>query len=318
MKNERRRDGAASQTTKLPILKPVIMLANASLIFGSCLLFAVLGPTSAHAQLSAKQARTLITKAGGMSLPSGSVRVQKPVMINASLAEVSADIDLVFRLAQQPSGAWRISEFRTGQDRWEDLELIARAGGRELPSGNCQNRSVAGDLSVKQARCLVAELFAIDLPSDAVRIKSISGLGLPLASQPSAVAETLVRFVIRFAREGRGWRAHEFKTGRRDWIDIDQIAASVAPVKASRARDDMKIIASALEKFRQDRGAFVVSDKHPALIDHLSPKYLGRVIRLDPWSNPYDYAGDRDRFTLRSAGPDGKLKTADDVVLSHP
>lgn len=307
----------------LPILKPVMMLANALLIFGSCLLFTVLVPTTAHAQLSARQARALITKAGGMSLPSGSVRVQQPVMINATLAEVTADIDLVFRLAQQPSGAWRISEFRTGQDRWEELGLIAHAGGRDLPSGNCDNkdqyqRSSAGDLSVKQARCLVAELLAIDLPSDAVRIKSISGLGLPLASLPSAVAETLVRFVIRFAREGKGWRAHEFKTGRRDWIEIDQIAASVAAAKASRARDEMKIIASALERFRQDRGAFVVSDKHPALIDHLSPKYLGRVIRLDPWSNPYDYAGDRDRFTLRSAGPDGKLKTADDVVLSHP
>lgn len=280
-------------------------------------------PVTVRAQLSAKQARTLITKAGGMSLPSGAVHVQKPVMINANLAEATADVDLVFRLAQQPSGGWRVTEFRTGQDRWEELELIARAGGRELPAGNCDNkdqyqRSAASDLNIKQARCLVAELFAIDLPSDAVRIKSISGLGLPLASQSSALAETLVRFGVRFTREGKGWRAHEFKTGTRDWIDIDQIAASVAAVKGSRARDDLKTIASALDKFRQDRGAFVVSDKHPALIDHLSPRYLARVIRLDPWHNPYDYSGDRDRFTLRSAGPDGKVNTPDDIVLSVP
>ena len=291
--------------------------------FFLCLLFMPLVPVTAHAQLSAKQARTLITKAGGMSLPSGSIQVQKPVMISANLAEVTADISLVFRLAQQPSGAWRIIEFRTGQDRWEELELIARAGGSKLPAGNCDNKdpyqpAAVSDLNIKQARCLVAELFAIDLPSDAVRIKSISGLGLPLASQASALAETLVRFGIRFTREGKGWRAHEFKTGMRDWIDIDQVAASVASVKASRARDDMKVIASALDRFRQDRGAFVVSDKHPALIDHLSPRYLTRVIRLDPWHNPYDYIGDRDRFTLRSAGPDGKVNTPDDIVLSVP
>ena len=295
---------------------------SVSLLFLAGLFFmAFVSP--AQAQLSAKQARALITKAGGMSLPSGSVHVQKPVMINPNLAEATADIELIFRLDQQPSSGWRISEVRTGQDRWEDLVVIADAGGRELPAGNCVNkdqfqRSVPGELSVKQARCLVAELFGVALPSDVVRIKSISGLGLPLASQPSALASTLVRFGIRFAKDGGRWRAQEFKTGTREWINIDGIVASLVAAKSSRAREDMKTIASALDRFRQDRGTFVVSDKHPALIDHLSPKYLGRVIRLDPWNNPYDYAGDRDHFTLRSAGPDGKLKTADDLVLSHP
>ena len=78
----------------------------------------------------------------------------------------------------------------------------------------------------------------------------------------------------------------------------------------------MKTLAAALEKFRQERGGFLVSDQHEALIDHLCPRYLAQVIRLDPWENPYHYQGTRDHFSLRSTGPDGKLNTADDVVFT--
>jgi len=54
------------------------------------------------------------------------------------------------------------------------------------------------------------------------------------------------------------------------------------------------------------------------LIDHLSPHYLERVIRLDPWNRPYQYQGERDHFSLRSNGPDGKSGTGDDVLFNGP
>jgi hypothetical protein len=75
------------------------------------------------------------------------------------------------------------------------------------------------------------------------------------------------------------------------------------------------LIGGALEKFRKDRGFFVVSDSHSVAVDYLSPRYLPRVIRLDPWHQPYKYRGERDRFTLRSAGPDGKEDTPDDIQI---
>jgi hypothetical protein len=71
-----------------------------------------------------------------------------------------------------------------------------------------------------------------------------------------------------------------------------------------------------LEKFRAERGFYVASDEQRVLIDHLSPRYLRRVIRVDPWHRLYQYQGERDRFSLRSDGPDGKQNTADDVVIS--
>lgn len=287
------------------------------------LLVILLAPAIARADLSASQAKKLITKTAGMSLPSGSVHVQKPVMIEPDFAEAIVHLDLVFRLNRDPSGAWRVAEVRVGQDRWEQLALIARASGRQLPPSDCEKRNqfqqpVASDLSVRQARCLIAELFEIQLPSDWVRIKSIGGLGIPLASEPSATVMSLVRFGVRFRRDRSGWYTTSFKTGMHDWINIEGIESSLAAIKTEQARDEMKTVAAALTRFHQERGRFVVSDKHPVLIDHLSPKYLSHVIRLDPWGNSYGYAGETNHFTLRSAGPDGKLNTGDDVVLSGP
>jgi type II secretion system (T2SS) protein G len=52
------------------------------------------------------------------------------------------------------------------------------------------------------------------------------------------------------------------------------------------------------------------------LIDRLNPRYLARVIRIDPWRQPYEYEGTGTSFVLRSAGPDEKANTADDVTIS--
>ncbi|HEX7297026.1 MAG TPA: type II secretion system protein GspG [Pyrinomonadaceae bacterium] len=287
------------------------------------LLATLLVPAVARADLSSSQARKLITKTAGMSLSSGSVRiVRKPVMMDQNLAEAVAEIDLVFRFSRDSSGAWRVAEVRTGQERWEPIDLIARGAGEQLPPSNCQTKNqfqqpVTSDLTVRQARCLLAALFEVELPNDAVRIKSISGLGIPLASEPSATVVSLIRFGVQFKRDPSGWRTTAFKTNSH-WVAVDGIEASLTAAKAEQARDDMKAVAAALSKFRQERGAFVVSDKHPVLIDHLSPKYLARVIRLDPWGKSYQYVGETNHFTLRSGGPDGKLGTGDDVVLSGP
>ena len=50
-------------------------------------------------------------------------------------------------------------------------------------------------------------------------------------------------------------------------------------------------------------------------IDYLTPRYLVQVIRVDPWHQPYKYLGERDHFTLRSTGPDGKADTPDDILV---
>src|ERR1044072_2007331 len=281
------------------------------------LLLSVVSATSARADLSQKQARKAIQTMGGWSLPGSAVRLQ--IRSNsAESAEVSAEIETVFRLRLR-EGHWQLREIRTAPDRWEQLEVIARAAKVELPAGECDGPStMATDLSTRRARCLVASLFGVSLPSDDVRIKEIDPFGLSIGSESTALVTALVRVDFRLARDRSGWHVSEFKSGTRNWVNIANLPAAIDEVKRTTASEDLSTIAKALGDYRRDRGYFVVSDKESVLIDHLSPRYLERVIRVDPWYRPYQYEGQQDRYSLRSLGPDGKANTPDDVVLAGP
>jgi hypothetical protein len=168
------------------------------------------------------------------------------------------------------------------------------------------------NLSAKEARKLIAHMVGIELPSDAVRVKEVSSLG------SSAVVVAQVETAFRFVKgDDDKWRVAEVRTGDNHWEDIEMIARAVNAEKAERARAELETIATALESFRRERGFYVVADKQATLVDQLNPRYLARIIRVDPWHKPYLYEGTRDRFTLRSSGVDGKENTSDDVVVNN-
>ena len=289
----------------------------AILLFG----LVIVSPIEARADLSQKQARKVIQTMAGWSLPNGAVRVRSVRPSGTEAAEVSAEMELVFRLMLR-EGRWRLREIRVGQDRWERLDLIAQAVQAELPSDRCDGPSelarLSSELTTKHARCLVAALFGIALPSDEVRIKEISPFGLSIGSESAALVVALVQVDFRLAGDAKGWHVAELKSGARDWVNVTGVPSRIDQLKRSAATDDLTLIASALDKFRRERGYFVVSDKESVLIDHLSPKYLTRVIRVDPWQRPYEYEGRQDHYALRSLGPDGKPNTPDDIVVRGP
>jgi hypothetical protein len=278
----------------------------------------------ARAELSTSQARKAITRIPGFETKSSSVRVKSVSASGASAAEASAEIRAVFRFEADQEGRWRVAEVRTGQDHWEDVELIASALGAQLAKTECAapgpGLKGAGDSngpSVKRARCLLGSLFGIEIPSDAIRIQEVTPTPIPLASQPSATVVAWIRVDARLTKEKSGWQVSELRTGNRDWAKLELLVAAVSEQKQQQARAELKLIAGALEKFRKDRGFYVVSAKQSVAIDFLSPRYLARIIRVDPWHQPYKYLGERDHFTLRSTGPDGKADTSDDILLSE-
>lgn len=274
--------------------------------------------TEARADVSQKDARRAVQNVLGWSLPSDDVHIRSVRSSGAESAEVSAEIQTVFRLRLFEEH-WQLREIRTGQDRWEQLEIIARAAGAELPAGECEGTlQLATELTTRRARCLVANLFGVKLPSDDVRIKEISPFGLSIGSESAALVVAFVRADFRLVRDGKRWRVAEFKSGNRDWVNIASLATAIDQVKRSAATDELSTVAKALGDYRRERGSFVVSDSESVLIDHLSPRYLPRVIRVDPWHRPYQYEGQPDRYSLRSLGPDGKPNTPDDVVVSGP
>jgi hypothetical protein len=282
-----------------------------------------LAPAALAANPSQKDLRKAIQTMFGASLPGSAVRIERVNTSGEGVAEASAEIEAVFR-AKTTDGRWRLSEVRTGQDTWERLDLIAQALGVQLPTGGCDASSQLGRapsasaMTVKRARCLVAELLGVTLPSDQVRIKDLSSLDLPFGSESSALIESSIQLDFRFARDTRNWRVSELKSGNRPWTNLDAFAIAYNEAKRASATSDLAAIANALIDFRKQRGSFVISDKESVLIDHLSPHYLTRVIRVDPWHRPYQYDGETDRFSLRSLGPDGKPNTPDDIVLSGP
>lgn len=279
------------------------------------------GASPAWADISHKQVRTLISRMAGMNLPKSDLRIIRINQVSTETAEATAELQLVFRMVQRAGGRWQISEVRTGQDQWEDLGLIADALKISMPGDSCsklEGTKYTAGLTVARARCLVADLFKVELPSDAVRIKEISTLGLPAGTETSALAVSLVQSEFRLRKVEDGWQVTDFRTGNHDWISMSGVSASIDQAKRFRAMEELKSIAQALSEYRKQRGAYVVSDKHRILIDHLSPTYLKHVIRLDPWHHPYQYQGDVGNFTLRSAGPDGKADSSDDIVVSGP
>jgi hypothetical protein len=288
-------------------------MLNPGIFLNLCLLLTV-----TYADLGSSQARKAIQTTAGMSLPRDSVRVQR-----IEGTEATAELQLVFR-ATQHEGRWRLTEVRTGPDRWERLDFIAQAAKLEFGADNCDAPSEfartvdAQELTTKRARCLVAALFGVTLPSDDVRVREVSPFGLSIgSSDATALIATLVRMDFRFAGDQRGWQVASIKSGNRDWVDVRDMAASVDRLKRSSATADLSEIAQALDSFHRERGSFVVSDKESVLIDHLSPRYLTRVIRVDPWHRPYEYEGQQTQYSLRSLGPDGKPNTGDDIVVKR-
>jgi hypothetical protein len=299
----------------------------------ACSLVAVTA-ANARADLSASQARKALTQMAGFKLKDSSVRVKSVTATSPpanaggsdksrSAAEASAEIKTVFKLDQDKQGNWRVTEIRSAEDTWEAIDIIASALKAPVATGACTapdppaKGNAATNPSVKRARCLVASLLGVELPSDAVRIQEVSPSPLPFASQASATVVAWVRVEARLLNDRKGWRVTELRTGNRDWIALDQITAAVNREKQQLARRELEAMAQALDRFHKDRGFFVVSDSQAVAMDHLSPRYLTQVIRVDPWHRSYKYDGDRDHFTLRSAGPDGKADTPDDLIVSN-
>lgn len=279
--------------------------------------------TSAGGSLSAGDARKLIAHLPGFALKTKSVHLKRLSPSEGSTIEASAELDMVFRLEKNDQAQWRVAELRTGQDGWQEIAPLFEPVSGELTTTNCDApdpavpRKSAGDPSSRRSRCLLASLLGVQLPSDTVRIKSVSS-ALPLGSHQSALVEALIESEFRFARDRGSWRVSGVRTGTRAWVDPETILGAVNKSKAARALTELQTIAKALEDFHGKRGFYVESNSEATLVDFLSPVYLPHVIRLDPWRRPYRYEGTRDRFSLSSIGPDGQPGTADDIVISGP
>jgi hypothetical protein len=80
----------------------------------------------AAGDLSPKEARKVIARMAGIELPSDAVRI-KEISPMGNSAVVVAQVETAFRLSKGDGGKWRVAEIRTGDRKWEDVDLLLRA-----------------------------------------------------------------------------------------------------------------------------------------------------------------------------------------------
>src|SRR3954463_282179 len=100
-------------------------IAAACGLVAVCLLL-TLAYGRAASELSPGEARKIIAHRAGIKRPSDAVRVRE-VSVLGSSATVVAQVETAFRFVKGDDGKCRVAEVRTGDNRWEDVELLTRA-----------------------------------------------------------------------------------------------------------------------------------------------------------------------------------------------
>lgn len=273
-----------------------------------------------------------------------------PVVVRAEV-EVAVRFEQV-ESAEGVGARWRAAEFRTGDRSWDEFDYLvgpagaervgaARAALDEMAAefeskqrerkqsageekeggGNSKQEAAGGGKESKEAKKLKeekkredAKKLAGEKKLEVVRGPLVMREFAPMYKSARAVVGIEASFRLERGADGK-WRVVGFTIGDEAFGNFDQLIASLNQGKAARARADLESVRAALELFRRERGFYVVAEDEAVLIDHLSPRYLKTVIRVDPWHRPYRYEGTRDRYALSSDGPDGLPSTPDDVTV---
>lgn len=170
----------------------------------------------------------------------------------------------------------------------------------------------AEKLTPNRARKAIRRTAGIELPESAVEVEkeSISVLGA------DATVEAKIKTAFRLRRGANGeWEVAEVRLGADRWEDVALLRAALDREKQMRARLELETLRTAIEVFRRERGRYPPVTSGRELVDHLSPRYLHVVLRLDPWQQPYEYSATSDGYRLRSAGIDRKIDTPDDLIV---
>jgi len=298
--------------------RPTICLSTLTTLLCAFVLCCA-SPVAAQKSIKKDEARKLIAALSILELNKAAVTI-KEISAPGATATVLAGVKVAFRFAKDAEGRWRVVEVRTGDRQWESFALLARALGDEniLPA-RVELELLAAELAATGKNKNTGtgrEQSENELRSGALSVRQPSGALSALLS--SAVVEAEVDATVDFAKDARGrWQVARVRLGERSFEEFEAFERALEREKRDRARADLDTLSAALEAYRREHGFYVVADSAATLVDHLNPRYTSTFIRVDPWHRPYEYAGTRAGFTLRSRGADGKANTPDDVTKSR-
>lgn len=162
---------------------------------------------------------------------------------------------------------------------------------------------------------------------DAVRTYDSAGLNRKdveiLSIQESgniALAEVKIKTAFKLKRSSGGdWIVEEVRLADGRWEKSEHILRALERERAKTTTERLDSILAGIERYRDGRGRVPDVENFESLIDVLAPGYLQSVVRLDGWARPFHFQSlSQSEFDLRSSGPDGVLKTPDDLIArSH-
>ena len=151
--------------------------------------------------------------------------------------------------------------------------------------------------------------------------------GIVCGSVALVLSLLLVAAICLFVYQSRAWTTTVAASATLPPPVVVTPAATPSPTRTAAAHADLTTLSAALRAFESDVGRFPTETEglaalmaRPAGLTAWRSAYT-QPVPFDPWGHPYLYhprSATGGRFDLRSAGPDGRPGTADDVQPTEP
>ena len=156
-------------------------------------------------------------------------------------------------------------------------------------------------------------------PQLALQKEDVEIVKVTQVSGSEAVVETKLQAAFRMERRDGEWRVRELRLGHGQWERIEDLAAALDRVKGEETARMLDRVAEGIALYRRAHGRMPDFDGYVALSDLLTPDYVTPLIRLDSWLRPLAaLKTESGAILLRSAGPDGRHSTPDDIQKTVP
>jgi hypothetical protein len=196
---------------------------------------------------------------------------------------------------------------------------LAGMGGRRLILAAVLLLSAAGftgcaarQVSRSDARQILANFPGLKLPQEAIYVENVTQL-----DGTHAIAESSIKTAFKLEKVGGEWVVSEIRLDRGRWVRINELFPQLLENGIQRTHQDMNLVALGLERYRIYNARYPEAENVTQLMEMLYPRYASRMVVEDAWARPLQYRLDSPtRYTLISLGPDGRLSTDDDIVVS--
>lgn len=161
----------------------------------------------------------------------------------------------------------------------------------------------------------LAQELIMEIPKDTLEKKDIEVLSVTQLSKSEAIAESKVHAAFRFEKVGNNWEVREIRLGHGQWEKVSDLGQALERVKIEETGEMLDRVVEAVRKYRNANGVLPSFKDYIGLSDQLSPNFLTPLIRLDSWRRPlWAERTGQNSVVVRSAGPDGRFFTSDDII----